>query len=220
MIKAIETHYRGYRFRSRLEARWAVFFDALRLRWEYEPEGFDIDGVRYLPDFFLPEFGERGLFIEVKREGRPKDEQRQTFLTLFALTQGTGVPSIVCSGEPFNSVLISEGNSDLGNNGYEWWHIAKFTFDEGVPPEAGSDGPYIFCICPWCKKVGLEFDGRGARVCGWKAHFENYEDALSEVKALGHYRADDKCYTGGHPKIRDAALRARAARFEHGECPA
>jgi hypothetical protein len=25
--KAIETHYKGYRFRSRLEARWAVFFD-------------------------------------------------------------------------------------------------------------------------------------------------------------------------------------------------
>jgi hypothetical protein len=28
-IKAIETSYKGYRFRSRLEARWAVFFDAL-----------------------------------------------------------------------------------------------------------------------------------------------------------------------------------------------
>ena len=27
-IKAIETYYKGYRFRSRLEARWAVFFDA------------------------------------------------------------------------------------------------------------------------------------------------------------------------------------------------
>jgi hypothetical protein len=27
-IQAIETVYRGHRFRSRLEARWAVFFDA------------------------------------------------------------------------------------------------------------------------------------------------------------------------------------------------
>ena len=50
-IKAIETRYRGYRFRSRLEARWAVFFSCLGLKWEYEPEGFDIDGVFYLPDF-------------------------------------------------------------------------------------------------------------------------------------------------------------------------
>lgn len=50
-IKAIETTYKGYRFRSRLEARWAVFFDHLGLRWEYEPEGFELKAGRYLPDF-------------------------------------------------------------------------------------------------------------------------------------------------------------------------
>lgn len=27
--QVIETEYKGYRFRSRLEARWAVFFDTL-----------------------------------------------------------------------------------------------------------------------------------------------------------------------------------------------
>jgi hypothetical protein len=51
-IKAIETVYKGYRFRSRLEARWAVFFDTLGIEWVYEPEGFETtDGYRYLPDF-------------------------------------------------------------------------------------------------------------------------------------------------------------------------
>lgn len=54
MIKPIETEYKGYRFRSRLEARWAVFFDACGVKWEYEPEGFDLgDGLYYLPDFLL-----------------------------------------------------------------------------------------------------------------------------------------------------------------------
>ena len=53
-MKAIETFYKGYRFRSRLEARWAVFFDACGVKWEYEPEGFDLgDGLYYLPDFLL-----------------------------------------------------------------------------------------------------------------------------------------------------------------------
>lgn len=51
MIKAIETHYKGYRFRSRLEARWAVFFDACGYNWDYEVEGFNLDGIFYLPDF-------------------------------------------------------------------------------------------------------------------------------------------------------------------------
>ena len=53
-MKAIQTEYKGYLFRSRLEARWAVFFDACGVRWEYEPEGYDLgDGIYYLPDFLL-----------------------------------------------------------------------------------------------------------------------------------------------------------------------
>ncbi len=63
-IKAIETQYKGYRFRSRLEARWAVFFDALGVKWEYEKEGYDLaDAGWYLPDFWLPELN---VFFEVK----------------------------------------------------------------------------------------------------------------------------------------------------------
>ncbi len=41
-MRPIETKYKGCRFRSRLEARWAVFFDTLGLKWWYEPEGFDL----------------------------------------------------------------------------------------------------------------------------------------------------------------------------------
>jgi len=74
-IKPIETHYNGYRFRSRLEARWAVFFDTLGIHYEYEPEGYDLSSVGhadkmlapedmwYLPDFFLPNLG---CYVEIK----------------------------------------------------------------------------------------------------------------------------------------------------------
>lgn len=63
MIKPIETVYKGYRFRSRLEARWAVFFDAANIRYQYEPEGFDLNGDYYLPDFYLPDFF---IYVEIK----------------------------------------------------------------------------------------------------------------------------------------------------------
>lgn len=54
-LRAIETRYKGYRFRSRLEAKWAVFFDALGIEWEYEKEGYDLgEAGWYLPDFWLP----------------------------------------------------------------------------------------------------------------------------------------------------------------------
>lgn len=48
-IKAIPTRYRHVLFRSRLEARWAAFFDLIHWEWEYEP--FDLDG--WIPDFLV-----------------------------------------------------------------------------------------------------------------------------------------------------------------------
>lgn len=43
-MKSIETTYRGIKYRSRTEARWAAFFDAMRIDAVYEGEGFDLDG--------------------------------------------------------------------------------------------------------------------------------------------------------------------------------
>lgn len=72
-MQAIETIYNGYRFRSRLEARWAVFFDALGIPYEYEKEGYELDGgVRYLPDFWLPQYQ---AYIEIKGQ-RPSHEEK------------------------------------------------------------------------------------------------------------------------------------------------
>lgn len=48
-IPAIPTLYKGRQYRSRLEARWAAFFDLLNWRHEYEP--FDLDG--WIPDFLI-----------------------------------------------------------------------------------------------------------------------------------------------------------------------
>ncbi len=56
--KAIPTLYRGVQFRSRLEAKWAAFFDAMGWPWQYEP--FDLAG--WIPDFLI---GDR-LVAEVK----------------------------------------------------------------------------------------------------------------------------------------------------------
>lgn len=63
-IKPIETVYKGYRFRSRLEARWGIYLDAIKLEWMYEHEGFVLaDNQLYLPDFWFPDLN---CFAEVK----------------------------------------------------------------------------------------------------------------------------------------------------------
>ena len=74
-IKAIETKYNGYRFRSRLEARWAVFFDAMGIKYEYEPEGFELgNGCRYLPDFYFPD---NDVWVEIKGKQLSENERRK-----------------------------------------------------------------------------------------------------------------------------------------------
>jgi len=52
---SIPEMYQGIRFRSKLEVSWAKFFDGHHVQWAYEPEGFHIGNVYYLPDFYLPE---------------------------------------------------------------------------------------------------------------------------------------------------------------------
>jgi hypothetical protein len=65
-IPAIPTRYAGVLFRSRTEARWARFWDALDIRWDYEPQGFvTAAGDPYLPDFAVfPALGL--LWAEIK----------------------------------------------------------------------------------------------------------------------------------------------------------
>ena len=91
MIKAIETEYAGCLFRSRLEARWAVFFDALDVQWEHEPDGFETSAGRYLPDFRV-ELNSTPHWFEVKPPGYVCDPRHA------ALAVGSGRPVIVAAG--------------------------------------------------------------------------------------------------------------------------
>lgn len=76
---AIPTNYRGTKFRSRLEARWAEFLDSFGVEWEYEPQGYASGSVTYLPDFWLPKTWSRGkpggVFLEIK-PGRPSEDEQ------------------------------------------------------------------------------------------------------------------------------------------------
>jgi hypothetical protein len=63
-MKSIKTKFNGVEYRSKLEARWAVFFNHYGLKYEYEPESFRlINGIVYCPDFYLPELDH---YCEVK----------------------------------------------------------------------------------------------------------------------------------------------------------
>lgn len=98
MTTAIETEYAGHRFRSRLEARWAVFFDKLGVKWLYEPQGYELgNGQRYLPDFWLPDLG---VWAEVKGAATLED-----MATLHRAAAADGLPLRYEGGERPDAIL-------------------------------------------------------------------------------------------------------------------
>jgi len=83
-IPAKETEFKGVLFRSRLEARWAVYFDCCGYRWEYEPE-LKFRGWNYTPDFTV--IGREGSgYWEIK----PKRPNRDAYRKLIQLRERTG----------------------------------------------------------------------------------------------------------------------------------
>lgn len=98
-MKPIETAYNGVTFRSRLEARWALFFDLLKIRWLYEHEGFELASGRYLPDFYLPDLD---VWVEIKpvSVSDPRHDEFKSEKKLFVLygpPPDFGAPTAGCA---------------------------------------------------------------------------------------------------------------------------
>ena len=144
VVQPIETFYRGYRFRSRLEARWGVFFDALGVAWAYEPEGFVLpSGTYYLPDFYLPE---PGFWFDVKPRHCSQAEQESTYAKLCELSGhfDTDHGFVLC-GEPY----AEKDNYGGLDHAYDI---------------VGFDSPLIFAECPTCHQIGIAFAGWATRI--------------------------------------------------------
>jgi len=74
---SIPTKYKNIQMRSKLETKWAKFFDKNKIKWLYEPEGFEKDGVKYLPDFALPDLK---IIFEVKGVMDDNDEKKKQIM--------------------------------------------------------------------------------------------------------------------------------------------
>lgn len=195
-LKAIQTEYKGYKFRSRLEARWAVFFDALGVKWEYEPEGYDLgNGVYYLPDFLLHDVTvNHGLFqrhcdIYVEVKGVMSDEDARKIIRFSDL----GYEDDDRSGVSKTAVLVV-GNIPEGESMRDLiWNMQELAY-KGTPPYYNFetvDGDY-FAAYPGVDKYGT---------------FTLFGDDSSYTWSMDE-KATERAY-----RI------ARQARFEHGETP-
>lgn len=121
-MKAKPTRYKGIQFRSRLEAQWAAFFDALGWDWEYEPNldlAPDPDGGRWLPDFLVKPrerqgYNENGQAILVEVKGVTSIsllEDHECVDKILANTTGTPYTTLLVGPQPevFSGVVVKLG---------------------------------------------------------------------------------------------------------------
>jgi hypothetical protein len=155
-MQAIDTFYNGNYYRSRLEARWAVFFDAMKIKYQYEPEGFKSIGSYYLPDFFLPEVTCRsnpktGVYIEIKPDSYPESyiPQSSWFDRKLILFKGTPDMAVWRSGYDCGFEIAPKGwDNYMGVFKCVSCNHVKIEFNEGsydACPKCGGHHDYEGC---------------------------------------------------------------------------
>lgn len=193
-IKPIETIYKNYRFRSKLEAHWAVCFELMGLNWAYEYNGYNLGDLGwYLPDFVLTSpYGQKYVYEVKPREYKGNEKNLHALINSNIGFSG----GYILRGDPVN-VIIDDSNGELVvcprcgiiqlNNGHEnsisCWVCDNDTPTGGMHPEEQS---LVFKDIKYYPHKG--------------------DIVLSEKNSILFKKL-----------INSAARKARSARFDHGE---
>jgi hypothetical protein len=236
-LKPIETVYQGYRFRSRLEARWAVFFDTLGLRWEYESEGFDLgDAGWYLPDFWIFEGdSDHKYWIEIKAHRNLSEREYNVARALSREIAGfvfSGVPDVPrYVGMPI-SFGLPEGGAPADWYRGSWARSfgkrtdlnGKSVDDPSWPGDPRlycwherNDGSLLVWPVPACEPnlVGDSLEASASIFADIMKEEWISDDGLMTFVKANPLIAGVKSINS--PRLVAAYIAARSARFEHGE---
>ncbi|ALL15432.1 hypothetical protein [Caulobacter henricii] len=213
-MKAIETIWKGYRFRSRTEALWAVFLEALGVQFDYEPEGLLLTSGPYLPDFRLRDFklpawvDRRDVWLEIKGT-EPTDEERQRCAEL-AMVSGCQVLLAVGPPDFAEQVYLFDPMVEDGLCSLMSLMVGRLGF---MDIAVGSD--IMICV------------GRGPRAPmeegqeeqpAFREAYNTFSDPFCRVLGMYDGRVPaDEAKVGVGKRTRDAYDKSRSARFEFGQ---
>jgi hypothetical protein len=213
-MKAIQTRYGGHHFRSRLEARWAVFFDSMEFDWDYEPEGFVLSsGAHYLPDFRVVSPQGHLHWYEIKPRHVVEDPKFREF--------SGSVSHFSEVGEEY--VAPTQTATLLSGDPMDW---VESIYGEGAVPQGG--------VCPRCGILHTYFESGvrihdqyetwvGCEFCDWHTPCGGDNDSDYGVMGIiclphkGLIMVETQDWNRLWHAVGVAARAAREARFEHGE---
>lgn len=189
MINNLRTLYNGVSYRNEAVARWAAFLHKAGAVVLEEPVAYAYEGDLFVADFWLPS---SDCYLLIDRPAEHAD----------ALCTATKKKSISLPRRP---MLFEIGDSAAECQVLTCWLRIPGKLKGVEESESGHLGHYayyLFCICPHCGLVGIEFHGRSDRlmhhICPKSEH-------------------GDKGYTEDHPKLIAAFDYANSLHFT-GPC--
>lgn len=226
-ITPIQTRYKGCHFRSRIEARWAVFFDHLKIRWYYEYEGYDLGNAGcYLPDFLLYPGTQNAMWFEVKGRFPSSAEllkaqklARGTGLSVYVYFEELALPAPADLAEMTEEEFFDHEEEWLWSNEWGWaqcptgparWEIrfgpTAFVLDPSgrASERTPRSQPFWWTDCPHCGLVVLKVRGQ----VGWCPSFG--DDVPESAEPLYPH------FAHATARLQAAYTAARSARFELG----
>lgn len=142
--------YNNIQFRSRLESRWAAFFDLMA--WEYTYEPYDLE--RWSPDFkLITEMGSEFL-VEVK----PTELIDKALRLKIANATGFSSGILLVSESPFNYPYPNcIGLTSIDGKTLDYKGETDFEFCTSVIMDVYGDGKDIHNLCNCDEQVHTQF---------------------------------------------------------------
>lgn len=198
-IKPIETVYKGYRFRSRLEAKWAVYFDLIGIEYQYEHQGFVLDKkINYLPDFFLPGID---AYVEIKPKGINHKDLDEAKDKIEYIAYWGNKYGLFCIGDPMDNDIHIYGYMNSSDGVGLQWKEAEFIFQAVLPDDDFITHRTVF-------DVGLVVGDRGDK----GLYHVSKPDGTDMITVLPF-----NALSGFHRLPYAEQQLARQKRFEYGE---
>ncbi len=183
-MSSVEFFYNGTWYRNELAARWAIFLDTIDVGHRYESQGIEYEDTLYCwPDFWLPR-----LDCWIRTEERKPDRLCDQEARKLALATR-------------KSVYVFFGLIGVPTDDTRSAYLYGPTFDTKADfAGVDFDEMYWWCQCPYCQQMGIQYQGRSARLPCRCVRLRK--------------SSDNKTYTFDSPRLQIAYDDARRARLD------
>ena len=140
-------NYQGTGYRTKIHAKWAIFFDLLQVPFEYITDPVELGPeVYYLPEFWLPE---QDCWMIIRKQRFNYNEEKLMALALSRHTQKMVFAFYDCKQGLDDELRMNSQNGNLND-----CHMGQY-----LTPSGDRDGLMQWGLCDQCGSINIGYMG-------------------------------------------------------------